>query len=254
MQVDGISALVTGAASGLGAATAAALAAAGASVIGLDLTTGWERAGAAPVGVTAVGGDVREPADVSAAMAAAVQTGRPLRLAVNCAGIGPASRILSRTGPHDLEGFARVISINLVGTFNVLRLAAEAMADTEQLGEQGLRGLVVNTASVAAFDGQIGQVAYAASKGGVASMTLPAARDLAQFGIRVMTIAPGIIDTPMLATISDEFRAGLIKTVPFPHRLGRPDEYAALVLSIAAHDYLNGEVIRFDGALRMPPR
>jgi NAD(P)-dependent dehydrogenase (short-subunit alcohol dehydrogenase family) len=154
---------------------------------------------------------------------------------------------------HDLELFSRVISINLIGTFNVLRLAAEAIAATEPLAEGG-RGLIVNTASVAAFDGQIGQIAYAASKGGVAAMTLPAARDLAQFGIRVMTVAPGILDTPMMAGVTEEFRTTLAATVPFPPRFGTPAEYAALVLSIAALDYLNGETIRLDGALRMPPR
>ena len=178
----------------------------------------------------------------------------PLRLAVNCAGIGIAGRVLSRKGPHDLDVYSRVISVNLIGTFNVLRLAAEAIAATEPIDEQGQRGLIVNTASIAAFDGQIGQVAYSASKGGVVGMTLPAARDLAQFGIRVMTIAPGVLDTPMLAGVSDEIRGALAAGVPFPARLGRPAEYAALVLSIAAQDYLNGEVIRLDGALRMAPR
>jgi NAD(P)-dependent dehydrogenase (short-subunit alcohol dehydrogenase family) len=155
---------------------------------------------------------------------------------------------------HDLELFSRVISINLIGTFNVLRLAAEAIAATEPFDEQGARGLIVNTASVAAFDGQVGQIAYAASKGGVAAMTLPAARDLAQFGIRVMTVAPGILDTPMMAGVTEEFRTTLAANVPFPARFGTPDEYAGLVLSIAAQDYLNGETIRLDGALRMPPR
>ena len=204
MQINGISALVTGAASGLGAATAAALAAGGASVVGLDLAAGWERAGDPPSGVTAVAGDVREPAEVAAAVGAAVGTGAPLRMAVNCAGIATPGRILSKRGVHELDLFSRVVSINLVGTFNVLRLAAEAIAATDPLDE-GARGLIVNTASVAAFDGQVGQIAYAASKGGVAAMTLPAARDLAQFGIRVMTVAPGILDTPMMAGITDEF-------------------------------------------------
>jgi NAD(P)-dependent dehydrogenase (short-subunit alcohol dehydrogenase family) len=173
---------------------------------------------------------------------------------VNCAGIATAGRVLSRRGAHDLDVFARVVSVNLVGTFNVLRLAAEAIAATDPVDEQGQRGLIVNTASIAAFDGQVGQAAYAASKGGVAGMTLPAARDLAQFGIRVMTIAPGILDTPMLAGVTEEFRTALAATIPFPSRFGRPEEYAALVLSIAAQDYLNGEVIRLDGSLRMPPR
>jgi NAD(P)-dependent dehydrogenase (short-subunit alcohol dehydrogenase family) len=253
MQISGSTAIVTGAASGLGAATAAALAGAGAHVVGFDLASGWERAGAPAPGITSASGDVTSAADVAAAVALAVAAG-PLRLAVNCAGIGVAGRVLSRKGPHDLDVYSRVISVNLIGTFNVLRLAAEAIAATEPLDEHGQRGLIVNTASIAAFDGQVGQVAYSASKGGVVGMTLPAARDLAQFGIRVMTIAPGVLDTPMLAGVSDEIRGALAAGVPFPARLGQPAEYAALVLSIAAQDYLNGEVIRLDGALRMAPR
>jgi len=254
MQLSGSSAIVTGAASGLGAAAAAALVASDVQVIGLDLEAGWDRAGGPPAGVTAVSGDVRDAEEVAAAIGAAVDSGSPLRLAVNCAGVVTPGRILSRKGVHDLEQFSRVISINLVGTFNVLRLAAEAIAATEPLDQQGVRGLIVNTSSVAAFDGQIGQIAYAASKGGVAAMTLPAARDLAQFGIRVMTIAPGILDTPMMAAVTEEFRTALAANVPFPARFGRPAEYAALVLSLAEQDYLNGETIRLDGALRMPPR
>ena len=253
MQITGSSAIVTGAASGLGAATAAALAAAGARVIGIDLASGWERAGSPGDGITAASGDVTNAADVAAAVATAAEVG-PLRIAVNCAGIGTAGRVLSRKGPHDLDAFSRVISVNLIGTFNVLRLAAEAIAATDPIDDQGQRGLIVNTASIAAFDGQIGQIAYSASKGGVVGMTLPAARDLAQFGIRVMTIAPGILDTPMLAGVTEEIRAGLAASVPFPTRLGLPVEYAALVVSIAAQDYLNGEVIRLDGSLRMAPR
>jgi len=251
MHIEGASAIVTGAASGLGAATAEALAGAGAHVIGFDLASGWERAGQLGAGVTPVAGDVTSAADVAAAVGIAAT---PLRVVVNCAGIGTAGRVLSRKGTHDLDAFTRVISVNLIGTFNVLRLAAEAIAATDPVDEQGQRGLIVNTASIAAFDGQIGQIAYSASKGGVVGMTLPAARDLAQFGIRVMTIAPGILDTPMLAGVSEEIRSGLASNVPFPPRLGRPDEYAALVLSIAAQDYLNGEVIRLDGSLRMAPR
>jgi NAD(P)-dependent dehydrogenase (short-subunit alcohol dehydrogenase family) len=253
MEIRGCSAIVTGAASGLGAATAAALAAAGAHVVGIDLASGWERAGAPGAGVVTAPGDVTSPADVAAAISTATEAG-PLRLAVNCAGIGTAGRVLSRKGVHDLETFSRTISINLIGTFNVLRLAAEAIAATDPVDVSGQRGLIVNTASVAAFDGQIGQIAYAASKGGVVGMTLPAARDLAQFGIRVMTIAPGILDTPMMAGVDEEFRLALAASIPFPSRFGRPDEYAALVLSIAAQDYLNGEVIRLDGSLRMAPR
>jgi NAD(P)-dependent dehydrogenase (short-subunit alcohol dehydrogenase family) len=253
MKLDGTSAIVTGAASGLGAATAKALAGHGVSVFGLDLAAGWEKAGAPGEGVTAVPGDVTNADDVSAAVATAA-TAAPLRMTVNCAGLGWASRILSKKGVHDLDLFKTVISVNLVGTFNVLRLAAEAMSKTEPVDDAGQRGLIVNTASVAAFDGQIGQIAYSASKGGVAGMCLPAARDLAQFGIRVMTIAPGIIDTPMMAGITEEFRESLAASVPFPARLGRPDEYAQLALMLAEHDYLNGEVIRMDGSLRMAPR
>jgi NAD(P)-dependent dehydrogenase (short-subunit alcohol dehydrogenase family) len=172
---------------------------------------------------------------------------------VNCAGIGPAGRILSKKGKHDLNLYAKVIQINLIGTFNVITLAAEAIAKTEPLADDA-RGVVINTASVAAFDGQIGQAAYASSKGGVVGLTLPAARDLASHGIRVMTIAPGIVDTPMLATVSEDIRATLAAGIPFPKRLGRPEEYAQLALSIIDHDYLNGEVIRMDGSLRMAPR
>jgi NAD(P)-dependent dehydrogenase (short-subunit alcohol dehydrogenase family) len=188
-----------------------------------------------------------------------VQDGRavargPLRLAVNCAGVGWAARTLNKEGaPHDLELFRTVIGINLVGTFNVLRLAAAAMARGEAQ-EDGERGVIVNTASVAAFDGQIGQVAYAASKAGVVGMTLPVARDLAVAGIRVMTIAPGTFDTPMLGTLSEPIRQGLAANIPFPRRLGAPAEYAALVEHIARNRYLNGEIIRLDGALRMPPK
>lgn len=228
-------------------------------VVGIDLGAGWDKAGVTvedppPGGVIPVAGDVTNADDVTRAVAAAQGRDTPLRLAVNCAGVAWASRILGRKGVHDLDLFRNVVSINLVGTFNVLRLAAEAMAASEPLDAAGQRGLIVNTASVAAFDGQVGQAAYAASKGGIAALTLPAARDLAQHGIRVMAIAPGIMDTPMMASITDEFRAALEATVPFPARLGRPDEYAALVLSIAENDYLNGEVIRLDGSLRMPPR
>jgi NAD(P)-dependent dehydrogenase (short-subunit alcohol dehydrogenase family) len=253
MKLAGISAIVTGAASGLGAATAQALAEQRVSVFGLDLEAGWQKAGEVGDGVRAVSGDVTSADDVAAAVEAASAAG-PLRMVVNCAGLGWASRILGKKGVHDYDLFKTVISVNLVGTFNVLRLAAEAMSITEPVDDDGQRGLIVNTASVAAFDGQIGQIAYSASKGGIAGMCLPAARDLAQFGIRVMTIAPGIIDTPMMAGITGEFRASLSASVPFPARLGRPDEYAQLALMIAAHDYLNGEVIRMDGSLRMAPR
>ncbi|HET6626578.1 MAG TPA: SDR family NAD(P)-dependent oxidoreductase, partial [Nocardioidaceae bacterium] len=194
-----------------------------------------------------------DQADVRNAVAAASSVDAPLRTVVNCAGIGPSMRILGKKGVHDLDTYARVIQINLVGTFNVLALAAEAIAATEP-DEQGQRGVIINTASIAAYDGQVGQAAYSSSKGGIVGLTLPAARDLAQYGIRVNTIAPGIVETPMLATVSEEFRAGLAAGVPFPQRLARPDEYAQLALAIIDHDYLNGETIRMDGALRMAPR
>lgn len=249
MLLHDTSAVVTGAASGLGAAAAAALAAAGARVFGLDLAV----AGAPVVaGVTYIATDVTNREQVSAAVAAASVKG-PLRTVVNCAGVGPSARILGRKGVHDLDLYAQVVRVNLVGTFTVLALAAEAMAKTEPLAD-GQRGVVINTASVAAFDGQVGQAAYASSKGGIVSLTLPAARDLAQHGIRVNAIAPGIVDTPMLATVSEEYRATLAAGVPFPQRLCRPDEFAQLALAIIAHDYLNGETIRMDGALRMAPR
>jgi NAD(P)-dependent dehydrogenase (short-subunit alcohol dehydrogenase family) len=254
MDITGSTAIVTGAASGLGAATAGALVSAGMHVVGVDLAAGWQKPPAAD-GVPPVEADVPDEGDVARALAAAAGDGAaPLRLAVNCAGVAWASRILGRTGVHDLDLFRSVVGINLIGSFNVLRLAAEAMSQADPVDASGQRGLIVNTASVAAFDGQVGQIAYAASKGGIAAMTLPAARDLAQYGIRVMAIAPGIMDTPMMASITDEFRQALESTVPFPARLGSPKEYASLVLSIAANDYLNGEVIRLDGSLRMPPR
>jgi NAD(P)-dependent dehydrogenase (short-subunit alcohol dehydrogenase family) len=256
MQLDSTAAIVTGGASGLGAATVEALAAKGALVFALDLQASIDTAREAGVGgerVTHVATDVTRPEEIRTALATVADSGAPLRTVVNCAGIGPSARILGKKGLHDLDLYARVVSVNLVGSFNVLALAAEHIARTEP-DEQGQRGVVINTASVAAYDGQIGQAAYSSSKGGIVGLTLPAARDLAQYGIRVCTIAPGILDTPMLATISEEFRASLSAGVPFPQRLGRPDEYAQLALAIIDHDYLNGEVIRMDGALRMAPR
>ncbi|GAB2998666.1 SDR family NAD(P)-dependent oxidoreductase [Saccharothrix stipae] len=250
MEISGTAAIVTGGASGLGLATARALAARGAAVFALDLSTDD-----APdvEGVTYLAADVTSESDVQAAVDTAAGSGSPLRVVVNCAGIGPSTRTVGKSGPHPLDLYRKVIDVNLVGTFNVLRLAAAAMGKTEPL-EHGQRGVVINTASIAAFDGQIGQVAYAASKAAVVGMTLPAARDLSSVGVRVMTIAPGIVDTPMLATVSDEFRAGLAAGVPFPKRLALPEEYAQLAVAIVEHDYLNGEVIRMDGALRMAPR
>jgi len=250
MQLANTAAIVTGGASGLGAATARALAGQGAHVFALDLGPGIEDA---PVvaGVEYVETDVTQPEQVRSAVARA-RAGAPLRTVVSCAGIGPSMRILGKK-THDLDLYATVIQINLIGTFNVLTLAAEAIAQTEA-DEQGQRGVIINTASIAAYDGQVGQAAYSSSKAGIVGLTLPAARDLAQYGIRVVTIAPGIVETPMLATVSDEFRASLAASVPFPKRLARPEEYAQLALAIIDHDYLNGEVIRMDGALRMAPR
>jgi NAD(P)-dependent dehydrogenase (short-subunit alcohol dehydrogenase family) len=246
MDLSGSTALVTGAASGLGAATARALASRGVEVLGLDLAQG-------PVadGIRYIEADVTDESQVAAALAQATS---PLRLVVNCAGIAPARRLLSSKGVHDLGTFRTTIDVNLVGTFNVLRLAAEVMAQNDPVDDDGQRGLIVNTASVAAYEGQIGQTAYAASKGAVVGLTLPAARDLARHGIRVNTIAPGIVLTPLLTNLGEKVVDSLAATVPFPARLGRPDEYAQLVLMLAEHDYLNGETIRMDGALRMAPQ
>jgi len=252
MQLDNTAAIVTGGASGLGAATAQALVDRGASVYAFDLAASIEKAEQLK-GVTYVAVDVTDAEQVQAAVDQAASGPEPLRTVVNCAGIGPSARILSKKGVHDLALYAKVIQVNLIGTFNVLALAAEKIAATEPL-DHGQRGVVVNTASVAAFEGQIGQAAYSSSKGGVVGLNLPAARDLAQYGIRVNTIAPGIVETPMLATVSEEFRAGLSAGVPFPQRLARPDEYAELAVFLITHDYINGEVVRMDGALRMAPR
>jgi NAD(P)-dependent dehydrogenase (short-subunit alcohol dehydrogenase family) len=254
MEINGVAALVTGAASGLGAATATALAERGATVFGVDLPAAIDKAENLRQRVTLLAADITDSADISSALTEIAHDGAPLRIVVNCAGIGNSSRILSRKGPHDIDLFTKVVQVNLVGTFNVLRLAAEVIADSEPVDDSGQRGVVINTASVAAFEGQIGQVAYSASKGGVHAITVPAARDLAQYGIRVNTIAPGIVDTPMLASVSDEFRAALGESVPFPKRLATAAEFAALAVSIIEQDYLNGETIRLDGALRMAPR
>jgi NAD(P)-dependent dehydrogenase (short-subunit alcohol dehydrogenase family) len=253
VQLAGTVVLVTGGASGLGAATVRRLVAGGARAVIADRDAAKGAALASELGAELVPTDVTDPAQVEAAVARACELG-PLRVAVSCAGVGWASRTLDKTGkPHDLELFKTVVGINLVGTFNVLRLAAAAMAKTEPL-PTGERGVIVNTASVAAFDGQIGQIAYAASKAGVVGMTLPAARDLAPAGIRVVTIAPGIFDTPMLGALPEEKRAALAADVVFPKRLGDPAEYGGMVAAIVETGYLNGETIRLDGALRMPPK
>jgi NAD(P)-dependent dehydrogenase (short-subunit alcohol dehydrogenase family) len=253
MQLSGSVALVTGGASGLGAATVRRLAAGGAKVVIVDRDETKGTALAGELGQTFAKADVTDPAQLEAAIATASSLGA-FRIAVSCAGVGWASRTLDKTGkPHDLKLFETVVGINLVGTFNVLRLAAAAIAKSEPLAH-GERGVIVNTASVAAFDGQIGQIAYAASKAGVAGMTLPAARDLAPAGIRVITIAPGLFDTPMLGALPEDKRAALAADVVFPKRLGDPAEYGALVAAIVENSYLNGETIRLDGSLRMPPK
>lgn len=251
MNVSGASAIVTGGGSGLGAATAEALAAAGAKVVVLDIDAGKAEAVAARIGGVAIAGDVTEDAVMLAAVQAASALG-PLRVAVACAGIAPAARVAGRNGPHDLALFERVIRVNLIGTFNMMRVAAAHMTTLEPLAD-GERGLILCTASVAAYEGQVGQAAYAASKGGIVSLTLPAARELARFGVRVMTIAPGLIHTPLMDTLTPEARDALSRQPLFPQRLGRPSEFGALVLAIAANPLLNGETIRLDGALRLPP-
>lgn len=251
MKIANVTALVTGGASGLGAATARRFAAAGASVVALDLPRALE-GGQPQHGIRYVAADVTDADDVAAAVESVLPDQPPLRVVVNCAGIAPARKVLGSRGPHDLELFRRTIEVNLVGTFNVLRLAAEAISRHEP-DEHGQRGVIINTASVAAFEGQIGQVAYSASKGGVVGMMLPAARDLAAVGIRVNTIAPGIVDTPMLASLGPEVGASLAASIPFPQRLARPEEFAQLAQMIVEHDYLNAETVRMDGALRMGP-
>jgi NAD(P)-dependent dehydrogenase (short-subunit alcohol dehydrogenase family) len=255
MELAGASAVVTGGASGLGEATTRRLVAGGAKVVILDRdqTKGEALAKELGDGAAYTPADVTSADDVAAAIAHADELA-PLRVAVSCAGVGWAGRVVARDGtPHDLDLFHTVLNINLVGTFNVLRLAAAAMARHEPSAD-GERGVVVNTASIAAFDGQVGQIAYAASKAGVVGLTLPAARDLAAVGVRVVTIAPGTFDTPMLALLPQEQRDLLAKGIPFPRRLGSPDDFAALVAHIVANDYINGETIRLDGALRMPPK
>lgn len=253
MKIDGQAALVTGGGSGLGAATARRLAAAGAKVAVLDVNLDAAQAVAAEIGGIALRCDVADPDAGAAALAEARAKHGAARILASVAGIGTAKRIVGKSGPQPLDDFARVIRVNLLGSFNMLRLAAADMTGLEPL-EDGERGVVVQTASIAAFDGQIGQAAYAASKGGVVAMTLPAARELAQFGIRVVTIAPGLFLTPLVAELPDAVQAGLAASIPFPKRLGDPAEFAELVLHAVANRMLNGETIRLDGALRMAPR
>jgi NAD(P)-dependent dehydrogenase (short-subunit alcohol dehydrogenase family) len=255
MQINGSGALIVGGASGLGEATVRRLHGAGAHVVIADLNEDRGRALASELGERASfeRADVSDQDAVRSAVAAAAEQPDGLRISVCCAGIGWAERVAGKRGPHNLEAFETVIRINLIGTFNVLRLAAAAMLGNEPSGG-GERGVCINTASIAAFDGQIGQISYAASKGAIVGMTLPAARDLASAGIRVCTIAPGTFDTPLLAGLPEDAREALGEAVPFPPRLGRPDEFAALAAHIVENEMLNGEVIRLDGALRMPPR
>jgi NAD(P)-dependent dehydrogenase (short-subunit alcohol dehydrogenase family) len=253
MQISGTTFIVTGGASGLGEATSRMLATRGAHVVIADLNAERGEMVAREIDGRFARCDVSNEADAKAAIETAASAFGELRGLVNCAGIGTAEKTFGKNGPHALASFTRTIAINLIGTFNMIRLAAEAIVRTEPL-PSGERGVIVNTASVAAFDGQIGQAAYSASKGGIVGMTLPIAREFASFGIRVMTIAPGIFWTPLLAGLPEEAQASLGKQVPFPPRLGRPEEFAALVEAIVTNEMLNGEVIRLDGAIRMAPR
>lgn len=255
MDCNEVSALVTGGASGLGAATASALAARGAyvTILDRDPDAGEQHAAALGNRGSFAQADVTDPSQVAKAVELAAHRA-PFRIAVNCAGIGHGARTVGRDGtPASIDDFARVVTVNLVGSYTVAAYAAAAMTESPAL-EDDERGLIINTASIAAFDGQIGQTAYSASKGGIVGMTLPMARDLSSVGIRVNTIAPGIVDTPLLAGLNDEMREALARGVPFPKRLGTPDDYSNLVLAIVDNGYLNGETIRMDGALRMPPR
>ncbi len=249
MRIEGSSALVTGGASGLGAATAQALRERGAEVVVADLPGSRDRVDEGRFGFAAA--DVRDPDQVAAAVALAAERG-PLRILINCAGIGTPARVLRKGEPMALESFSDIVSVNLIGTFNVIRLAAAQIARNEPVDEG--RGVIVNTASIAAYEGQIGQAAYSASKGGIVGMTLPIARDLASLGIRVVTIAPGLFDTPLMGSLPPEARESLGASVPHPARLGQPEEYAALAVHVVDNQMLNGEVIRLDGALRMAPR
>lgn len=254
MNVKGQAAVVTGGGSGLGAATARALAAAGARVALLDVNVAGAREIAESIGGVAVACDVTDASATEAALAQAREAHGAVRVCVNCAGIATAGRIVGRAGPMALDAFKRVVEVNLIGTFNVMRLAAAAMLALEPLNESGERGVIVNTASVAAFEGQIGQAAYSASKGGVAALTLPAAREFARFGVRVITIAPGLFETPMLLGMPKEVQESLAASVPFPRRLGKPEEYAALAMHLIDNAMMNGAIVRLDGAIRLEPK
>ncbi len=252
MKISGAAAIVTGGGSGLGRATAEALASKGARVAVFDLNPAAAEEAAKALGGVPLVGDVADEKSATAAIAKAQAAHGPARILVNCAGIGTATRVIGRDGPHPLADFERVIRVNLVGSFNMIRLAAAAMGKLEPV--EGERGVIISTASVAAYEGQIGQAAYSASKGGVVAMTLPIARELARMGVRVNAIAPGIFMTPMLAGLRQEARDSLGAAVPFPARLGQPAEYAALAVHIVENGYINGETIRIDGALRMAPK
>jgi NAD(P)-dependent dehydrogenase (short-subunit alcohol dehydrogenase family) len=249
MQISGKTALITGGASGLGAACARMIVAAGGRVVIADLNPG---AGLGDNVLFALA-DVTDTVQVQTAISSAIESFGGLDILINCAGIGDAARVVGKDGPMPLDRFARIVGVNLIGTFNAIRLAAAAMSGNEP-GEEGERGVIINTASIAAFDGQIGQAAYSASKGGIVGMTLPIARELARHGIRVMTIAPGLFDTPLMAGLPEPARLSLGQSIPFPPRLGRPDEYAQLARQIIENPMLNGSVIRLDGALRMAPK
>ena len=253
MDMAGQAAIVTGGGSGLGAATAMRLAADGARVAVIDVNRDAAKSVANTIGGLALGGDVADEAAMTAALAESRAAHGPLRVLVNCAGIASGRRVVGRDGPMPLAEFERVVRVNLVGTFNMIRLASAEMSTVAPLAD-GERGVIVSTASVAAFEGQIGQAAYSASKGGVAALTLPVARELAQHGVRVVTIAPGLFMTPMVAALPDDVKASLAASIPFPRRLGAAEEYAALVAHIVDNRYLNGEVIRLDAALRMAPK
>ncbi|MEQ8286199.1 SDR family NAD(P)-dependent oxidoreductase [Thalassospira sp.] len=253
MQIKGSIAIVTGAASGLGAATAEVLAHAGAKIAAFDLNEDGAKATAEKLGGVGFGVDVSNAASVEGAIAEVVKTVGSPTILVNCAGILQGERIVGREGPADLEAFARVINVNLIGTFNMMRVAATAMSKNDP-NASGERGVIINTASIAAFEGQIGQAAYAASKGGVASMTLPAARELARHGIRVASIAPGMFGTPMVTALPDDMQEALAANIPFPKRLGDPAEYGRLAMHICENEMINGETIRIDGAVRLEPK
>lgn len=254
MDIKGHAAIVTGAGSGMGAETARFLSARGASVALLDINAGAAEEAAGDIGGIALECDVADAASVERAVAAAREKHGPARFVINCAGIAPAKRVVGRDGPMPLDDFKRVIDVNLVGTFNVCRVAAADMTGLEAVNDSGERGVIICTASIAAFEGQIGQAAYSASKGGIVSMTLPIARELARFGVRVVTIAPGLMATPMLLGFPQEVQDSLAAQVPFPRRLGRPGEYAALVGHVIDNTMINGAVLRLDGAIRMQPK